>query len=46
MITLWFPSLGRLKHAREMAYLFDVGTSGIKKFLSYTYKAQRTDLTK
>ena len=46
MNTPWFLSLVRLQHVREVADLFDVGTSSLKKCLSYTYKAQRTDLTK
>ena len=46
MITPWFLSLVRLQHVREVADLFDVGTSGLKKCLRYTYKARRTNLTK
>ena len=47
IITLWFPSLGRLQHVLEVFDLFDVGSSDLKKcVLSYKYKARRTDLTK
>ena len=35
--TPWFLSLVMLQHVREVADLFDVGTSGLKKCLRYRY---------